>query len=112
MAAERIRLGRLSHALDPDVSWTRDKSRLISRGWGEKSTSKSVELSLGKMWEKIGLDGTSIWDFPARKMGVPQAGWMVDFHGKIPAFEMDDDWGYPYFRKPPYGNILIGKMWD
>ena len=22
--------------------------------------------------------------------------WMVDFHGKIPSFEMDDDWGYPY----------------
>ena len=22
---------------------------------------------------------------------------------KIPSFEMDDDWGYHDFRKPPYG---------
>ena len=26
---------------------------------------------------------------------------MVGLYGKIP-IEMDDDWGYPYFRKPPY----------
>jgi len=26
VAAERIRLGRLSHALDPDVSWTTRRS--------------------------------------------------------------------------------------
>ena len=41
-------------------------------------------------------------------MGVPK---MVGlFHGKIPSFEMDDDWGYPCFRKPPnrrYGSAQI-----
>ena len=30
----------------------------------------------------------------------PITGWFVS--GKIPSFELDDDWGYPYFRKPPY----------
>ena len=33
-------------------------------------------------------------------MGVPPAGWVFD-KGKSQS-EMDDDWGYPYFRKPPY----------
>ena len=30
--------------------------------------------------------------------GTPIAGWFL--LGKIPSFEMDDDWRYPYFRKP------------
>ena len=29
--------------------------------------------------------------------------WMEN-HGKSP-LSMDDDWGYPYFRKPPYGKM-------
>ena len=28
------------------------------------------------------------------------------FHGKS-HLEMDDDWGFPYFRKPPYLGIVI-----
>ena len=35
-------------------------------------------------------------------MGVPLDRWMVYFDGKTPSFEMDDDWGYPHFRNPPY----------
>ena len=37
---------------------------------------------------------------PARHGGTPIAGWFL--FGKIPSFEMDDDWGYPYFRTPLY----------
>ena len=40
-------------------------------------------------------ENTSIWGFPARKMGLPQARWLV-FVGDNPNLEMDDDWGYPY----------------
>ena len=36
----------------------------------------------------------SKWGFP--QMGVPQNGWFMMEN----AIEMDDDWGYPYFRKP------------
>ena len=32
-------------------------------------------------------------------MGLPQKRWMMSW--KIPSFEMDDDRGYPDFRKPP-----------
>ena len=31
-------------------------------------------------------------------MGVPQNGWFP----KDNPIKMDDDWGYPQFRKPPY----------
>ena len=24
---------------------------------------------------------------------------------------MDDDWGYPYFRKPPYGYVSLFESW-
>ena len=37
-----------------------------------------------------------IWGFP--EMGVPQSGWFMREH----PIKMDDDWGYPHFRKPPY----------
>ena len=38
-------------------------------------------------------------------MGVhPIAGWFTE---ENPNLEMDDDWGYPYFRKPPYELVLL-----
>ena len=39
-------------------------------------------------------------------MGVPQNGWFIM---GIPT-KMDDDWGYPYFRKAPIfevGNLYL-----
>ena len=35
--------------------------------------------------------------------GTPK--WLV--HEGKPHLEMDDDWGYPYFRKPPYVYIYV-----
>ena len=37
--------------------------------------------------------------FPS--MGVPLYCWMVYFMEKT-IYKMDDGWGYPHFRKPPY----------
>ena len=34
--------------------------------------------------------------------GYPKDGWFIIWKIHL---EMDDDWGYPYFRKPPYGLI-------
>jgi hypothetical protein len=34
--------------------------------------------------------------------GTPHS-WVV-YNGEY-HLEMDDDWGYPYFRKPPYKSI-------
>ena len=42
-----------------------------------------------------------MWGFP--EMGVPQNGW---FTMENPT-KMDDDWGYPYFRKPQVGGQWI-----
>ena len=40
-------------------------------------------------------------------MGVAQNGWFIVEH----RIKMDDDWGYPYFRTPPYrwhdGNRML-----
>ena len=36
-------------------------------------------------------------------MGVSHNGWLMEN-----PIEMDENWGYPYFRKPPYiGNVII-----
>ena len=36
-------------------------------------------------------------------MWVPPNGWFV----RENPIQMDDDWGYPHFRKPPYVLIVI-----
>ena len=41
--------------------------------------------------------------FPS--VGVPLYRWMVFVNGKIPS-RMDENWGYPYVRKPPYIGYL------
>ena len=35
-------------------------------------------------------------------MGVPENGWFIREY----ATNMDDDWGYPYFRKPSHVNKM------
>ena len=36
------------------------------------------------------------WGLP--EIGIPQNRWFIMEN----PIEMDDDWGYPYFRKPPF----------
>ena len=44
-------------------------------------------------------------------MGVPQQ-WMVyDVYEGKSHLEMDDDWGYTYFRKRPFGSGMFPVMW-
>ena len=38
-------------------------------------------------------------------MGVPSNGWLV----RENPMKMDDDWGYPYFRKPPYSKFYLNN---
>jgi hypothetical protein len=38
-------------------------------------------------------------------MGDPQNGWFTIKK----SIKMDGDWGYPYFRKPPFHHVLVGK---
>ena len=42
------------------------------------------------------------------KWGYPQVRWMVFFREN--PIEMDDDWGYPYFRKPPYAPCFLRRF--
>ena len=42
------------------------------------------------------------WGVPWPRGYPKMDGWFL--LGKIPSFEMDDDWGYLYFRNPP--NVL------
>ena len=56
-------------------------------------------------WKTAGVtrsDGfLQIWGLPS--MGVPEYpnSWMIYFMEN--PIEMNDDWGYPHFKKPPYG---------
>ena len=47
----------------------------------------------------------AIWGFP-ESWGYPNS-WMV-YVRQNTLFQIDDDWGYPYFRKPPFGVRHIG----
>ena len=48
---------------------------------------------------------SSIWGLPARHGGTPLS--LVGLFQGQSQSKMDDDWGYPYFRKPPYTESYI-----
>ena len=67
---------------------------------------KTMGKTIGKAWENC--------DF-LRHMDTPNHGfspsqiypnsWMVEKVEDSPT-NMDDDWGYPHFRNPPYNHIV------
>ena len=63
----------------------------VPRGWahGYKEFPQSNPFGI---WYPI-YGGFHKWEYPNS--------W-VAFLEKIPLYKGDDDWGYPYFRKPPY----------
>ena len=42
-------------------------------------------------------------------MGISKNGWFILCHGNS-HLEMDDDWGYPHFKKPLYGGRNRSQM--
>ena len=58
--------------------------------WTNVQTSKACQSRMIPNWDL--LVSSSSW-------GYPLIAWMVFVHGKIP-LQRDDNWGYPYFRKP------------
>ena len=79
---------------------------------------------LGISWAVVGSGGDVmgwvIWYGGFQLvMEVPLYCWMVFVNGKIPAFEMDDDWGSPYHLGNPHMEwlgILLGfncwELWE
>ena len=55
------------------------------------------------IWNNIDGMLESIWGFHSHG-GTPIAGWFVR---EIPA-KMDENWGYPYFRTPPFMRFYVG----
>ena len=53
---------------------------------------------------QVGMDKKQYDMVPS--MGVPKNGWFI----MEKTIKMDDDWGYPHFRKPPYLNSSTSTM--
>ena len=74
-----------------DLRWLqcREGHQAPRNGWKQtgRATWKCLSLYMGV----------------SRKWGIPKS-WMV-FVRDNPNLEMDDDLGYPYFRKPPHGYV-------
>ena len=58
-----------------------------------------------------GQSGGTYGGFIGVSWGDPQNGWCMKGKSHL---EMDDDWGYPYFRKPPYKMISVCRsaVWN
>ena len=83
---------------------SRDRGNIWTYHFNSSFSYKSGAL---EMWS---YDIMIYHKYLGSQKGDPQngcPGWLI--FGKIPSFEMDDDWGYLYFRKPPSRKIL--KSW-
>ena len=65
------------------------RSHEMGDSGAERQRPRSQRCERGReMW--------AIWGFP--DMGICNNGWFI----RENPIKMDDDWGYPYLRKPPY----------
>ena len=82
-------------------------SGITSKGKDSAATADSCDPETESSWNILGpwAMGPPRYGGFQLAMGVPPARWMV-FVRENPT-KMDDDWGYPYFRKPPYGRWFI-----
>ena len=57
---------------------------------------------MGLIWDNMGLTWfyMLLWGVPARHGATPLARWLLHFMQN--PTKVDENWGYPYFRKPPY----------
>jgi hypothetical protein len=110
---------------DLQVRWVRTSQfSAVSHLWKSGRVPESpmnlrlLETQRQSLWwaaQRINIEGTwwpspipivdVIWGFPQMGMpGYPNS-WMVYFMEN--PIKMNDDWGYPHFRKPPYDVITL-----
>ena len=79
------------------------KVKLLEPGTVSAHVRHGFKLWEAKLFEFEAIPGEKnsvIWGFPW-PWGIPKfAGWFI-INGNSQT-RMDDDWGYPHFRKPPY----------
>ena len=82
------------------------RSRIFLWG-GEEDAFAAFRLSAE---DTLGAVGGAVGSMASGHVGrhgpwsFPPAGWLFFIENPI---KMDDDWGYPHFRKPPYLLIYV-----
>ena len=70
-----------------------------NRAWNPSRHNISVNMTFGLQKRSTTHMEVSI------VMGVAQNGWFIMGYSMAIPTKMDDNWGYPYFRKPPYEGL-------